>query len=85
MRKFEAPVLLELAYTCAIRQDDFEARITDLMNHVVEKLIGGIGQEVRDIKMMVQETQRKFDPLALRRNSPMGRCLEDVRRDFNSF
>jgi hypothetical protein len=37
-------------------QDAFEMRLTDLMDNVVEKLIRCIGEEIKDIKRMVKET-----------------------------
>lgn len=50
------------------------------MDEVVEKLIGGISEEVKQIKKMVQDTERhvKSDPIVWSNRSAMAQRLEDA-------
>lgn len=38
--------------------DAFEKRLTALLDGVVEKLIGGLGNEIKDIKRLVKSTEK---------------------------
>jgi len=38
--------------------DAFEKRLTALLDGVVEKLIGGLGNEIKDIKRLVKDTEK---------------------------
>ena len=50
------------------------------MDEIVEKLIGGISDEVKEIKMMVQESEChvRYDPLTWSKHSAIAQRLEDV-------
>lgn len=61
-------------------QDAFENRLTALMDGVVEKLIGGIGDEIKDIKRLVKDTEKyvKFDPFSWNGRMALGQRYRDA-------
>lgn len=61
-------------------QDAFEKRLTALMDGVVEKLIGGLGNEIKEIKRMVKENEKlKYDPASWNgRSQYMGQRFKDA-------
>lgn len=50
------------------------------MDEIVENLIGGITEEVKEIKSMVKETERhvKYDPLAWSKRSGLAQRFSDA-------
>jgi uncharacterized protein YpuA (DUF1002 family) len=60
--------------------DAFENRLTALMDGVVEKLIGGIGDEIKDIKRLVKDTEKyvKIDPFSCNGRMALGQRYRDA-------
>lgn len=59
---------------------EFETRLQDLMDGVVERLINGIGAEIKDIKKSMRETEKimRYDPFASESKRVMARRLQDA-------
>lgn len=74
------PFLHLLTYSDIDSQDAFENRLTALMDGVVEKLIGGIGDEIKDIKRLVKDTEKyvKFDPFSWNGRMALGQRYRDA-------
>jgi len=61
-------------------QDAFESRLTALMDGVVEKLVGGLGDEIKDIKRLVKDTEKyvKSDPFSWNGRMALGQRYRDA-------
>ncbi|RPB11718.1 hypothetical protein P167DRAFT_574920 [Morchella conica CCBAS932] len=61
-------------------QDAFENRLTALMDGVVEKLIGGIGDEIKDIKRLVKDTEKyvRVDPFSWNGKMALGQRYREA-------
>jgi hypothetical protein len=77
---FGHPIVLELTGSDLDSQDAFENRLTALMDGVVEKLIGGIGDEIKDIKRLVKDTEKyvRVDPFSWNGKMALGQRYREA-------